>query len=693
MVFSGTGTVSYSNASIRGLNTISINLSQGLGTITTPVGLFANNYCGFIVFRNVSGGNELFATLDASSWAIPVEISGTARYAGVAANNRSYVGSGTNVSGFPNILTLWNFTFTSYASTGGTGVWNEYLNGSPVTVTGGITTGLNAAHTVSSMFFIGRGSANTQYTGQYCEILVYNSGITTLQRQQVEGYLAWKWGIQASLPVTHTYYAQAPIGLRPANITLLSSSDVPAEPTSVQMNTGGTYVTVSWVPSTTAASYTIVFYSNSSNSTSGGTVFQTITGNTGRRQSTFLGLTANVYYYASVQSVNSIGNSAEVISVSAVQYIALQLPPTNVVIGSFSQGQTTISVSWTAAPEATSYTVIFLSNASASTTGGTVWQTITGVVGTSQTSSTTLISGVNGTYYYATVTALSGARFSSAIASSGTIFYHIPRWIPGNIVWLDGNDQVNSAVISGNNVTQWRDKSGLNHHTVTTSTSNPQKTTLNSLNAISFSAGSAHFMRGNLSATYGTSGYTVVSVLTLTNITSGIAFPRVFLVGLGSASTPGGGLLVRNGNRQQIAIYSNNILGGNTNPTGTGTNVMIAKSVPSYASAFVLTHRVTATAASCNLSEITINGDPISGGLYSGVASGNARTFSNYSIANYLQSVAGAGDTYTGIYGEIFVYSSNISETHRSMIEGYLAWKWGTTATLNGSHQYKNAAP
>jgi len=40
----------------------------------------------------------------------------------------------------------------------------------------------------------------------YCnEILYYNTGITQTQRQQVEGYLAWKWGLQSSLPGGHPY--------------------------------------------------------------------------------------------------------------------------------------------------------------------------------------------------------------------------------------------------------------------------------------------------------------------------------------------------------------------------------------------------------------------------------------------------------------------------------------------------------
>lgn len=42
------------------------------------------------------------------------------------------------------------------------------------------------------------------------EALVYTSQLTTLERQKVEGYLAWKWGLEGSLPSGHPYKNAAP---------------------------------------------------------------------------------------------------------------------------------------------------------------------------------------------------------------------------------------------------------------------------------------------------------------------------------------------------------------------------------------------------------------------------------------------------------------------------------------------------
>jgi hypothetical protein len=43
------------------------------------------------------------------------------------------------------------------------------------------------------------------------EVLYYNRGLTPFDRQKVEGYLAWKWGLNANLPALHPFKLAAPI--------------------------------------------------------------------------------------------------------------------------------------------------------------------------------------------------------------------------------------------------------------------------------------------------------------------------------------------------------------------------------------------------------------------------------------------------------------------------------------------------
>ena len=60
--------------------------------------------------------------------------------------------------------------------------------------------------TASPWYFGLRPDNSGSLTSYICEFLQYNRTLTTGQRQQVEGYLSWKWGLQRSLPVNHPYY-------------------------------------------------------------------------------------------------------------------------------------------------------------------------------------------------------------------------------------------------------------------------------------------------------------------------------------------------------------------------------------------------------------------------------------------------------------------------------------------------------
>ena len=79
---------------------------------------------------------------------------------------------------------------------------------SVVTDAQSIVNGLSA----NGPLFIGRnGGGGNNLTGTISEILVFNRALQNDERQQVEGYLAWKWGLVQNLPVTHPYYyAKAP---------------------------------------------------------------------------------------------------------------------------------------------------------------------------------------------------------------------------------------------------------------------------------------------------------------------------------------------------------------------------------------------------------------------------------------------------------------------------------------------------
>jgi hypothetical protein len=63
-----------------------------------------------------------------------------------------------------------------------------------------------------SIYGVGRetGSGTSYWLGNISEVILFNSALSTSQRQQIEGYLAWKWGLQKNLPTSHPYYLFPP---------------------------------------------------------------------------------------------------------------------------------------------------------------------------------------------------------------------------------------------------------------------------------------------------------------------------------------------------------------------------------------------------------------------------------------------------------------------------------------------------
>jgi hypothetical protein len=65
--------------------------------------------------------------------------------------------------------------------------------------------GITTTGTVGSTGFggiriSGRNTGGDGYAGHICELAIFSGAHTTAQRQQIEGYLAWKWGIPFRLP-------------------------------------------------------------------------------------------------------------------------------------------------------------------------------------------------------------------------------------------------------------------------------------------------------------------------------------------------------------------------------------------------------------------------------------------------------------------------------------------------------------
>ena len=88
-----------------------------------------------------------------------------------------------------------------------TGSW--FTNGTSNTIgTNPTYTSANSNYPVNFIYFAGYSSTidgGRSFNGTIYETILYSRGLTTNERQQVEGYLAHKWGLSTSLPAAHLY--------------------------------------------------------------------------------------------------------------------------------------------------------------------------------------------------------------------------------------------------------------------------------------------------------------------------------------------------------------------------------------------------------------------------------------------------------------------------------------------------------
>tara|TARA_Y100001937_G_scaffold128752_2_gene207610 strand:- start:2745 stop:4322 length:1578 start_codon:yes stop_codon:yes gene_type:complete len=109
------------------------------------------------------------------------------------------------------VQTSGNWSRTNFVLVTGSRVSNNnngFVDGSPMNVT---NTTDNGSISNSNVFDIGsRAIGAGPMVGDIAEVLVGGATLTTANREKVEGYLAWKYGLQTNLPDDHTYRFHKP---------------------------------------------------------------------------------------------------------------------------------------------------------------------------------------------------------------------------------------------------------------------------------------------------------------------------------------------------------------------------------------------------------------------------------------------------------------------------------------------------
>jgi hypothetical protein len=177
-------------------NATAFNTAPALTTFIVASATTPGNFARLLVFMGPSGGD-----------------------AQTTSNVVAFQRSDGNQIGYERAaLSRGSITYTAPFQFVGSAVFSpsngiQYINGSS-NASGGQTGAFG-----TSQYWIGRRpDGGFVWRGSVCEVLAYNFEMTLDQRQQVEGYLAAKWGLSSTFPVGHPYLSGPQISITPMSI-------------------------------------------------------------------------------------------------------------------------------------------------------------------------------------------------------------------------------------------------------------------------------------------------------------------------------------------------------------------------------------------------------------------------------------------------------------------------------------------
>ena len=190
------------------------------------------NVAGTMVYSTINGTNSVFSPTNVNQMQC-----GTSTFSLSAQSTFSVLGmvNYNGGSGLANILAWANnndvrvYSHQNGSNTVGLSTntndfsLNYYVNGTSSDNASPKYVALNTPFQFFGINQVGGGGAMTLtdllfsrgFIGYYNEVLFYSGAITTVQRQVLEGYLGWKWGRQADLPLGHPYRNAAPTSNSP----------------------------------------------------------------------------------------------------------------------------------------------------------------------------------------------------------------------------------------------------------------------------------------------------------------------------------------------------------------------------------------------------------------------------------------------------------------------------------------------
>jgi hypothetical protein len=204
-MFNGSS-IAYSPTAFNNRPALLFTQTQNMSS-AAAAGTFPTSFTFFMIYHRTGGGTyDTLVTRGVGNLAAPVDfftIVGSGNFARNIGNGSAYSAyNTTSGSNFTNVTTPSLYYANATAANGALDAFNF---ATPVDPSSGTLTGVYYGDTGTAIYIGTRADSATTLTASVAEVIVYSTTPTAQQRQQIEGYLAWKWGLVASLPASHPY--------------------------------------------------------------------------------------------------------------------------------------------------------------------------------------------------------------------------------------------------------------------------------------------------------------------------------------------------------------------------------------------------------------------------------------------------------------------------------------------------------
>jgi hypothetical protein len=257
------------------------------------------------------------------------------------------------------------------------------------------------------------------------------------------------------------------------------------------------------------------------------------------------------------------------------------------------------------------------------------------------------------------------------------------QWTPADIttaLWLDAAD-ASTITLNGSTVSQWSDKSGLGNHAVNATTASQptyQATGFNGRPTLSFD-NTDDFLGTSAPVISSAGDYFYASVF---EMRSGTGSWRMVMGGRPSfnAGSSSSVILQRFAGDQAIGTHY-------TDSAATGVKVNVTNV---FTPTIATLGRTGGTEGNGGTVTVTATNPSQASYLTTGTQSWNSAANSVFQIGGRQQSATPWLD---GVISECIGLTRNATTLERQKVEGYLAHKWGLTASLPADHPYKVNPP